>query len=83
MTGGRLYNNMNHGSAVRCPAGIKLLRGNKRERTRERESDGRKIVYESWFGREVPRGNKAAEREQERERVTGGRLYMNHGSGVR
>ena len=34
------------------------------------------IVYESWFGREVPRGNKAVEREQERE--TGGRLYMNH-----
>ena len=52
---------------------------------------GNKIVYESWFGREVPRRNKAAEREQERERVTGpagiklerGRLYMNHGSGVR
>ena len=49
---------------MRCPTGIKLLRENKRER----EGDGRKIVYESWFGREVPRGNKAAEREQERER---------------
>ena len=40
-------------------AGIKLLRGNKRER----EGDGRKIVYESWFGREfgreVPRRNKS------------------------
>ena len=46
-----------------------MTRGNKAaEREQERESDGRKIVYESWFGREVTRGNKAAEREQERER---------------
>ena len=46
------------------------------EREQEKESDGRKIVYESWIGREVPRGNKAAEREQERERESDGRKIV-------